>query len=413
MRFLPLVLLSILSVPASAQRGGWDPGSFLDRLDQNNNGTLEPDEQVGPANFLIPRLNSFDPSIEKGKPIPLDKLKSAFAKMRGQRDRDGDRGGRRGRGPDDDDRRGRRRDRDGRGGDDWRKQDTADLAAEPLVPGFGDELYVPELVMGFGATAEIMATTYNETDMKEAKDRLNQFDKNKDGYIAKDEIAPIFTGNPMDYDRNRDGRLSAVELAIRQARRREAKADREASKVDDDETVYQQIADEDPFGGRRSYRRIDRASWPEGSPGLITDADGNGDGRVSLKEFIGDEEWSDDRVNQFEDHDLNGDGVITGYEAVTVVSKGTRSAQQSKFAAGPSGATTRSAAPAADLGPIEAKYRKWAARLISRYDRDQDGELVAGEWKAMPMNPGSADANRDGRITADEYAAYMQGRDRR
>ena len=69
-------------------RGGFDPSSMLSRLDRNGNGVLDPDEQQGPAQFLIGRMQQSDPSIEPGKPIPLEKITEGFNRMREQRGQD-------------------------------------------------------------------------------------------------------------------------------------------------------------------------------------------------------------------------------------------------------------------------------------------------------------------------------------
>ncbi len=52
----------------------------------------------------------------------------------------------------------------------------------------------------------------------------------------------------------------------------------------------------------------------------------------------------------------------------------------------------------------------YAERIIDRYDGNKDSKLVAGEWKKMLMSPAAADANRDGAITVQEYAWWMQSR---
>jgi hypothetical protein len=39
--------------------------------------------------------------------------------------------------------------------------------------------------------------------------------------------------------------------------------------------------------------------------------------------------------------------------------------------------------------------------------------LTASEWEKMLMSPAEADSNRDGRITVDEYALWMQSKQKR
>jgi Ca2+-binding EF-hand superfamily protein len=414
-------------------RGGFDPGSFLDRMDNNRNGNLDPDEQVGPISGLIERLRSFDSEIEPGKSVSIDRIKKAFEKMRegggfgdGGRDRGRDR---------DDGGRDNNRGRDDRGGwQEWRKQDAKDLTAELLVPGFG-EVMMPSLLRGFGATAEIMSTSYTERDLEEANERLREFDKNKDGFITSDEITPIFSGNAMDFDFNRDGRLSASEMAVRQARRRETKEEREdQEKKRRDAENKQSSSDaaepEDRFGGRRSYRVLGGRSV-EGVPGFFTDKDTNKDGQLTMAEFAS--EWSDDLIAEFADYDFDSDGVIQSSEAVRAVEDGKASEVvvrgSSDAASLPennpwdlmSTSTSTSNTPrtsaasgvSGSLQPADGKYIAHAKSLISKYDENKDQTLTLSEMKRMIMKPTGADFDRDGKITVEEYAWYLQARDQR
>ena len=73
--------------------------------------------------------------------------------------------------------------------------------------------------MGFGATAEMMAVEVTPADQRESEERMRRYDRNRDGFLTKDELSSRFAGNPMDFDRNRDGKLSVSELAVRYARR--------------------------------------------------------------------------------------------------------------------------------------------------------------------------------------------------
>ena len=59
------------------------------------------------------------------------------------------------------------------------------------------------------------------------------------------------------------------------------------------------------------------------------------------------------------------------------------------------------------------RYIKYAERIISRYDKNGDDELVQTEWKAMLVSPAEADMDRNGRIGIAEYANWMQSRSRK
>ena len=380
-------------------RGGGDPSAFLSRLDANGNGIIDPDEQQGPAQFIIARMAQSDPSIKAGQPVPLKKITDAFAAMRGQRDSGSPQGG-------------------------SSSSSAADEALMPelLVPGFGEEVE-PVPLMGFGATAEMLAVEVTPEDERESAERMRRYDRNRDGFLTKDELSSRFAGNPMDFDRNRDGKLSVSELAVRYARRRTG--EEEARKQETRRQTREQAKEveiPDVFNGRRSYRATSSRSLPEGLPGFFTDKDANGDGQVSMAEYAS--EWNDDVIAEFFDSDFNRDGVITADEALRKVenggasqqtamaSKSASSSSSSTVASSSSSSSSSTSAPASG-GSIDDKYLKVGQRIVGRYDKNEDGALTASEWEKMLMSPAAADADRDGRITAEEYALWMQSRQKK
>lgn len=372
----------------SSGRGGFDPSSFLSRLDTNGNGVLDPDEQQGPAQFMIQRMQSSDPSIRPGQPIPLKKITDSFQKMREQRE-----GGSSDNSPQP------------------RSSDDDLLTAQLLVPGFG-MASEPIPLMGFGATAEMMSVEVTESDEREARDVIRRFDRNQDGVLSGDEISSRFSGNPLDFDRNKDGRLTESELAVRYARRREGRAESEKREERRSDSSRRKPAEApDVFNGRKSYRATSGRSAPEGLPGFFTDKDSNGDGQVTMAEFSSD--WTNEVVREFFASDLNRDGVITAAEALRVVENpGLGSAMGSTGSGGgsKSAGSTSSGVPS---GPIDEKYIKVGQRIIDRYDKNGDKALTASEWEKMLMSPADADGNRDGRITVEEYGAWMMAREKK
>ena len=62
--------------------GGFDPSSFLTRMDTNGNGMLDPDEAQGPARFMLDRMARSNPKIDISKPIPMSVLTESFQQMR-------------------------------------------------------------------------------------------------------------------------------------------------------------------------------------------------------------------------------------------------------------------------------------------------------------------------------------------
>ncbi|QDV86257.1 EF-hand domain-containing protein [Planctomycetes bacterium TBK1r] len=365
--------------------GGFDPSSFLSRLDRNGNGTIDPDEQQGPAQFLIQRLQSTDPSIKPGQPISIKRVSESFAKM--QQERGGDSSRDRGSSNDD------------------------SLTPELLVPGFGTDT-PPPMLAGFGPAAELMDVVVTDEDRKQALETIRRYDRNRDGVLKKDELSSRFSGNPMDFDRNKDGRLTEGELAVRYARRRQSS---EQSRDDDRNRRRESdrsgdVEPPDVYGGRKSYRISGEKRTPEGLPGFFTDKDANQDGQVEMAEFA--TKWDDDTVNEFFQSDLNRDGVITAEEAVQAVERGASTPSATTMAS-TSSASSSSTDGGGPVGTPDDKMVSYAERIIGRYDANGDKKLVASEWKKMLMSPADADANRDGTITVTEYAWWMQSRSKR
>jgi Ca2+-binding EF-hand superfamily protein len=310
----------------------------------------------------------------------------------------------------------RRRSGGGNGGDD------PALQAELLVPGFGSEAVLDQ-VLGFGPKAELMTVTVTDADRKEATETMARYDRNQNQYVDKDEITRRFAGNPLDFDRNQDGRLSLGELAVRYARRREAKSAQSSEQKSETKSNRGNRSDgeaTDLFGGRRSYRSAGRSESTEGLPGYFSDRDRNGDGQISMAEFMQEapEDWNDADVEKFFDTDFNQDGVITKTEALRNIEEGPASAMRAKLSGQASAINAGSAATGSPSGaagnsdgpPISKKYSDLAKRIIRRYDKNDDAVLTFSEWKLMLMNPGAADSNRDGKITAEEYARWTISR---
>ncbi|MEM1067913.1 MAG: EF-hand domain-containing protein, partial [Planctomycetota bacterium] len=386
--------------------GSFDPSSFISRLDRNGNGVLDPDEQQGPAQFMISRMAQADPSIKVGQPIPMSKITDSVNKWREQRDSGNT---------------------SGRGTTGSRSAEDAALIPELLVPGFGIDAE-PEPLLGFGASAEMMSVTVTEADIREAADRIRRYDRNRDGFLSAQEMER-FSGNPMDFDRNRDGKLSETELAVRYARRREGREEAEGQAGRDGGRTRDREGSKelpDVYNGRRSYRVTSSRRLPEGVPGFFSDSDGDGDGQVTMAEYAS--EWTDDLIKEFFNYDFNRDGVITAEEAIRSVEEGGANQSMSASTASSSSSTgsssstrsspsssTASSTPASLPAGTKAdkKYVDVVTRIIERNDKNKDGVLTPSEWKVMIMSPAAADADRDGKITVNEYALWMQARQKR
>jgi len=87
------------------------------------------------------------------------------------------------------------------------------------VPGFGP-LRGQRAVPGFGSAVATQVPILPE-DLARADERLQRYDGNRDGYIDRSEAGSApWREEPFQFDVDRDGRLSRVELARRYALRR-------------------------------------------------------------------------------------------------------------------------------------------------------------------------------------------------
>jgi hypothetical protein len=175
---------------------------------------------------------------------------------------------------------------------------------------------------------------------------------------------------------------------------------------------------------------------PEGLPEWYAQRDANGDGQVMMHEFA--VSWSDRVVRDFQQFDLNRDGVITAAECVRATEAGAvmgAAASAPLAAAGAEGSAARgstssrssssrpepasSSAPTASASSgaadsngsdVSARYVKYAVGYIRRYDENKDGVLTKEEWSKMSKDYSAADTDKDGKITPRELAAAMMNR---
>ncbi len=266
-------------------RGGTMGGSrsggsseFLKRLDRNGNGMIDPDEQQGPAQFILQRMARTMP-IDLSKPIPISKLTGAMEQMRSS-------GGFRGGSPP---------------SSGESSSSSAKEEKQPLVAGFGTDFEFP-LVPGFGEGAEFDTVQITDEDRRYASDRFRRYDRDKDGFLNKAELASgRWSDDPFQYDRNGDGKLTVDEMALRYANRRKTDEDKKkgGSKKDGPKFFVSDSggssASVDPrvqrmldFTMQRYDRNkngyLDRDEW-SGMRTNPSSADRNRDNRVDKKEL--------------------------------------------------------------------------------------------------------------------------------
>lgn len=416
-------------------RGGFDPGAMLSRMDANGNKMIDPDEAQGPARFMLDRIARDNPDIDLSKPVPLTKITEAFEKSRGSR---GSLGG------------------GGSEGDDAPPVDEK----KTLVPGFG-VAKTPDPLPGFGTEADKFSVKIDARDLKEAEDRINRYDKNKDGSLDEDELKDgRWNDSPMQYDRNHDKKLSKQELAVRYARRRmndssksnesdiRSGSDSRRSGWNDASANNGEKSNETEVANLwknqsslRTTPRSGKLAKVQGLPEWFVSNDQNGDGQVMMNEFSS--AWDKSVVDEFNRFDLNRDGIITYTECLTAVKKGvlrgvaaasTSSSSTSStvrstgsgstsgsISTSVSGSSTASTGSSIDLskfkpedipGNAEEKWIKFCLKNISKMDKNGDLRMTPDEWasneKVDMFN--NVDVDKDGQVSLVEYYNYRSKR---
>ena len=363
---------------------------MIQRLDANGNGMLDPDETQGRARMMMENFTR-DADIDFDKPVPVSKVVDLFNRMREERERSG--GGFRGGGPP--------RGDSGRGGSDSRRDDSrgrdsrgssssnSSSDMEPLVPGFGEpDMFDP--VPGFGQMGDALAVRVTDDDRREAERTMERNDRNRDGVLDGDEIRNgRWSNDPLQTDRNKDGKLSISELALRYAVRR---AERDGSSSPSS-------------GGRSSSRSSSRGSSGEDPrlAGLLQSVyqryDRNRNGVFEK------DEWSSFRTDP-SSADKNRDGKITRDEISAYLQErylggsrgdgrdGGRDGRSSWYGRRDGGDDNQSERSGSSGGSGLADRQSY--RIPTATERLPEG---LPDWYAR------SDANGDGQVMMSEYAA--------
>jgi len=415
-------------------RGGFDPSSFLSRLDSNGNGSLDPDEMQGPARFMLDRMAQGNPRLDLSKPIPLSTITQEFERMRAERMGGG--GGSWGGG--------------GWGGS-WgggEGDDSTGPGAVELVKGFGvaAERTPPP---GFGPKAEVSTVKVEPQDLAEAEDRIRRYDRNRDSLLDEEELRNgRWSDNPMQYDRNQDKKLTSAELAVRYARRRLSES---SSQQGGDQgrggedrrsrggwgggwnpSGGGEGGDPGRGGGGESKEATAESAWKDrasfrvansgsgrttGLPEWFSRDDANQDGQISMNEFA--TRWDENVLKEFLRFDTNGDGVITAKECLAAVKngilRGSSGSSNSSMAAKDSGGAAAGGTPGAGTVPrdglpegAEEKWVVWCEKKILEKDANKNGFLSVDEWSASNGDFGKVDADGDGQVSLAEYYIFRR-----
>ena len=426
--FLTAGLLAIFvagSLQAQGPPGG--PMGFISRLDANNNGQLDPNEQ-GRARPFLERIARETGGLDLNRPIPLQSLASKIQQMQG------------GGGSDQSRDRSRSRDRGSspaRNSGDRRYDDDAASAAEGLVPGFNE---IPEDLIppvGFGSKAEYLNVDVIQADFDEADNTIKRYDRNRNGVLEQDEIrnAKWIYGNPMNQDRNGDGKLTKSELAVRYSIRRDTQSAQAREKALRDS---QNPQSRPPQSGGQPQSRSSSSggsrggSWGGSSQGgsdrMAQFADGIFQRYDTNKSGVFEkDEWKNFRTDP-SGWDFNKDGKITRDELVKGMSErfgGSRSSGRDRSSE--SGRTTWNGggekAPAgggSGESPKSYRFKTAHERLpegipqwFREGDKNKDGQIAmseySGQWNEKTLAEYYVyDKNRDGLVTVAEVQAASQ-----
>lgn len=178
------------------------------------------------------------------------------------------------------------------------------LTGDPLVPFFGENVSTESPVLGFGQrepeakstaspkTASAAPTSQADQILRQAREIMNKYDKNKNGTLDKDkgEWVSSLPFNPDKADKNRDGRVSMSELI--EILGGKAGASSGAAAV-----------------APRQSSAYDRL--PPGVPDWFFERDKDQDGQLSMLEYGNGQTWSEAVADEFRFLDKNNDGVVT------------------------------------------------------------------------------------------------------
>lgn len=387
---------------------------MIRRFDRNGNNMIDPDETQGPAGFFLQRMAQSNPKIDLSKPIPIDLITSEMEKARG-----------------------------GRGDSPEGSDSPADAKSnEPklLVPDFKLSSELPK-IPGFGNSADAGPTIkLTDRDKAEAEERIRRYDRNGDKILNAEELSQSrFSAEDIaQFDKNKDGKLTIDELAVRQAMRRIGeqqqnggdqsqsggwggssggwgsggqggwsrgdRGDDRGNGGSSSKTAVKGKEEEKRFGDAKSYRTTSSNASVSGLPSFFTSSDINNDLQVTLSEFAG--TLTESAMNEFQQWDLNSDGIITARECQVASKAGVQVGGSSSSKSSSSSTSTASKPAAAPSGKYSEADVDWARKLFVKYDTDKDGMLSKTEAGKMTIPPTGADINNDGKISPEEYAAF-------
>lgn len=322
-------------------RGGWDPAEMLRRMDRDRNGKIEGDELEGRGGEFVRRILN-GTGMENSKSVNIDDASKAIQKVREQREAGVESANMSFGAPSDakpaagfdapppvngkslEERYGKtivdqvmgimsRYDKNKNhylDGPEWSEVRWRDDPTQDDKNKDG-RLSIEELcervVRSNGGRSSDRGDSSSEKRESGGDDRFRQYaesllrqnDRNKNGVLEKDEWSRL-RGNPADYDKNNDGKITVEELAMRSESFGRGRSSRSDSSDKPKQETYRFLT---------ATERL-----PKGLPDWFLRNDLDADGQIMMHEFT--TSWSSSKVSEFNEYDLNGDGVLTPKEVL-------------------------------------------------------------------------------------------------
>lgn len=380
------VLLAAASCVVAQDRSR-GPSGWFHRMDRNHNGLLEPNEIDDRARGYLERF-AREAGLDMRRPMPIARLDEAM--RRRQQNSSGSSGGSR-----------------------------PTPSVDDSIPGFGHVDDLPP-VLGFGVDAESLAYVEQE-DIDKAVGLFRRYDPNHDGYIDRNESRQVpWREDPLQFDRNHDGRLTVNEMAERYSKQRIIDAGGTVRgytrrPYSDSRSESQQRAGEEESRRRQEEERrqqeerrrreeySNRGTWSlVGS--LIGRYDTNHNQKLEA------DEWRNMGVSS-PMHDTNEDGSVDRPELYRWV---TQQAAESSSPPPPPGLPDWFGPRDVDSDGqvVMAEFsQQWDDDTMSefaRFDLNQDGVIVPDECLKVAAQPTGAYANNEFQIIPARGVIYSR-----
>ena len=290
--------------PGGGFRGGGPPGGgdsgdrlarfegFLRSMDANGNGVIEerevPEERRRMISGIAERLGL---EVKDGG-VAISKIREAAERRSEERERE-------------------------------KESEKSEKEQEPLVPGFGVEQQLARVpavgepvedasVVTLGASkgsSAAGADPEREARMRGfAQMMIRRADRNGSGALEKDEWGGM-RNDPTPADRNKNGVITAEELAAWMVNRSRGGSDQGGSNGSGSNGSGTESS------GRRTNRFLTATErLSDDLPGWFLDSDDNSDGQVAMAEYAS--YWTEEQARKFNRYDHNHDGLITERECL-------------------------------------------------------------------------------------------------